>query len=292
MNFAPFLDHAQRLRTWVKRHSRPLSLAFAAVFGAAILASLVALDLSWSDIDPARLALLILVLAPLGVLLGALNMLVLAGSIDSEMSMRDATRISAFAQLSEILPLPGAAVVRGSVLIDRGARIGQATRLTIASAMLSVGCAALGAGISLGLMTLAGATFALLGAGSIIASMVSLTHDGRLSMAIAALGVRIVGLVLVGVRLTVAFLAIGTAMTLSNAYPFAFAMIFGSASSLAPGGIGISEALAAGMATLSTVPPAAAVLAVAIDRMVSFGASGVVFVVMQLSPRRHAQPTN
>ncbi|MFL0357154.1 hypothetical protein ACI5KX_11835 [Erythrobacter sp. GH1-10] len=274
---------ALRLRAVTKRYSRLLMILAALLFTGGIIASILTLDVTWTDLDPAYFALLALVLAPLGVLLGALNMVVLARSTNIPMSLRDATYYCVFAQLAEILPIPGGAIVRGGALVARGAGASMATTLVLTNALLWVGCAALAAGFSLGIASQAGAILGASGALGVFLCCAILAKAAGIRWMLAALGIRIAGLVLVGLRLAAAFLALGVAMSLLQAYPFALASILGSASSIAPGGLGISEALAAGMATLSAVTPGAAFLAVAINRIVSFAVSGVFFAAFQLA---------
>ena len=285
-------DWAVRTRQFTRRHSRVLMTLAGLVFGVAILLSIFALELDWRDLNSKYFAVLVLLLAPIGVALGALNMIVLARSSDVRMSLRDALHYSVFAQISEILPVPGGAIIRGGMLVERGARVGKATTLVLSNAVLSVACAAVGAGLCLGLATFPGAILGVSGGILLFGSMAPLARHAGMQLAFAALGLRIIGLLLVGLRLAVAFLVLGTTVSFTDALPFAFAMILGSASSLAPGGLGISEALAAGMAMLSTVAPAAAILAVALDRVVSFAVSGAAFAATQYAAGNRAPSPN
>lgn len=280
-------DAASRLAEWAARtrpmltSAKPVLLVFAAaLFTGGTAISIASLGLDWRDLVLPQVALLVLVLAPLSLLYGAVNMIVMARGAGIDLSLRAAWRVSCFAQLAEFLPLPGGALVRGGALMKYGASTSGAAAHVIVNAVLWVACGAVAAGIALAQFSVIGPLVSAAGLAGVLLCSWWFWLNSSGGIALAALGVRIIGLLLTGLRISTAFLALGTALPLIAVYPFAFAAILGSASSLAPGGLGISEALAAGFASLSVVAPAAAFLAVGLDRLAGLLISG--FATMQI----------
>ena len=119
-----------------------------------------------------------------------------------------------------------------------------------------------------------------------------LTRKSSSKNAAGILALRLVGVALSGLRLTCAFYIIGQTIHYADAFPFAFASILGTASSLAPAGLGISEALAAAIATLSGIGSAAAFLAVGINRIVGIAISGILTGIISLRSARDGNTEN
>lgn len=276
---------AARVRPALERF-KPLLLGAAILLflgGAAI--SIASLGLDWGDLELVQIALLVLVLVPLGLLYGTLNMIVMARGAGIAISLPDALRVSCFAQLAEFLPLPGGALVRGGALMRYGVPTRGAAAHVIVNAILWISCGAIAAGIALAQSLIVGPVIGTIGLAGVLLCSWWLWRNSTIGIALAAVGVRLIGLLLTGLRISTAFLALGTALPLIAVYPFAFAAILGSASSLAPGGLGISEALAAAFASLSAVAPGAAFLAVGADRLAGLLVSGLAtFLILIFQP--------
>ncbi|HET6525007.1 hypothetical protein [Sphingopyxis sp.] len=95
------------------------------------------------------------------------------------------------------------------------------------------------------------------------------------AIALQTLAHRIAGILLTALRLTFAFAALHMPIGVLQAFPFVLAILLGSASSVAPAGLGISESLAALAATASDYPAGIAFLAVGIDRLFCIGGCAV-----------------
>lgn len=242
--------------------------------------SVSSLNLTAADTDPVML-LLLLALAPLGLAYTSINMMLMGKAVGVHLPFQTGFTVSAWATIAELLPLPGGAIVRAGALMRQGGAAGESTALVLAFAVLWIGCAALGASLAL---SAEGTAIALLvgcgGSACIIAasSWIGIRHTWRI--AIAAIALRLVGLSLVALRLGVAFATIRTMVSGPDAMLFALANILGSAAAIAPGGLGISEGLAAGFATQSVVLPAAAFLAVGLNRIAGLFAAGLVALIM------------
>ena len=269
------LEHRVRaLGSAVSRFRTPILLAALALFLAGLVWAVRALDLSPDDLGLAYIALSGLVVVPLAFVNGAISMQVMARTAGVEIGFAQAFKINCVAQFAEFLPVPGGAIVRGGALIRGGSSAGSAGLHIIVNALLWVSSSAVAAGLVLGLATPLG--LAIAGGGAIIfaASAFWLASQGGALLALAAIGIRLTGLAIGGARIFLAFLAIGVAAGFFEIYPYVFATLLGSASSIVPGGLGVSEFVAAALASLSAFSPEAAFLAVGLNRVIGFAISG------------------
>ncbi len=282
---ASIMRMASDLRRVAKRYERIVLLLALAVFCGGSVVSAIRLDLGLADIGWGNLTLLILVMVPLGIFYGSISMMVMVGGAGLRLSWGDALRVSSLSTAAELLPLPGGAIVRGGAMIRRGIAAGTAASHVLVNAVLWLGCASCAAGATFGLSTLPGTLLGVGGLAGVMASVWWLGRHAGIRWTMAALSLRMIGLGLTGVRIAIAFAAVGCPIAVTDAFPFAFATILGSASSLTPGGLGIAEALAAGMATIADQPPGAAFLAVGIDRLASIGISAALAGALYLIDR-------
>jgi hypothetical protein len=77
------------------------------------------------------------------------------------------------------------------------------------------------------------------------------------------------GIVVVVLRFIWAFAALGIVLSAADAAVFSVAGVAGSAASIVPAGLGVNESVAALLAPLASVPPAAAYLAATLNRAVA-----------------------
>ena len=272
---APIHESALRLRKELARWRLPLLVAGAVLFTLGAWLSFRNLDLSLAALRLAPLAAQ-LALAPLSLLYAGVGMLLLARAAGHAMPLCKAASLSAWATLAEALPLPGGAMVRAGALVAEGTGLARSSALVLANALLWISLATLGCGVVLLTHGLpAAAVLVLGGAISSAASFVWLSRSSGLTLALQTALHRFSGMALIAVRLYFAFLTLGVAVPLADTLPFALANIAGSAASIAPAGLGISETLAAGAATTVKVAPAAAFLAVGLDRLICLSASGL-----------------
>lgn len=279
-------DWARKAKSALARFRAPLFAAALILFGWGVYWSIGQLDLRWSNINLPALFALILILAPLSIIYGAVNFMVMARAASLDVPFTSAFKTSAISQFAAILPLPGGALVRGGAMMARGSTMrGAASHVTI-NALLWIACAAIAAGISLIAISnsLHPASIAIAAGGAIAAAscMAWLVKVSSLPVALSVFALRIIGVALSALRLTCAFYTIGVAINYWQAFPFAFASILGTASSIAPAGLGISEALAAAIAILSGITSAAAFLAVGLNRIIGIAVSGILTGIISL----------
>ena len=266
----------------LKTYRTPLLILAALVFIGGFALSVSRLDLKPADISIAYLLLSGVIIVPLAFTYGAFNFMIMARGAGLKVSFSRAFKITCVAQFAEFLPIPGGALVRGGALMERGTgAIDSAAHVTV-NALLWVACSAVVGGLSLGLANPVALVIFLAGCLGIAGCSAWLSRKASTGIALAALAMRFVGLVFAGARLFAAFAAIGITLAVLDLYPFVFATILGSAAAIAPGGLGISEVAAAALATISTIPPEAAFLAVALNRLIGFAASGVATGILAL----------
>lgn len=264
-----------RLRDGAQAWRLPLTLLGAGLFIGGSWLSFRHLGVSPADLRPGPL-LAQLLLTPLSLLYGGIGMTLLARGAGMHIPLRRATAQSSYATLAEILPIPGGALVRAGALIAGGARPAQSWALVLLAAVMWISLAALGCGLTLiGHGVFGGPLLALAGLAGTLASCLGLARMADWRAALLNLGHRLAGLALLAVRLQLAFLCLGVVLPLSDTLPFALANIVGSAASIAPAGLGISESFAAGAAGWVAIAPAAGFLAVGLDRVILLAASAL-----------------
>ncbi|MBN8501122.1 MAG: hypothetical protein J0M19_08230 [Sphingomonadales bacterium] len=253
----------------------PLFIAALALFGSGSWYAAKQLGVSFAQLQKGPL-LVMLALAPLSLLYAGVGMVLLARSARVVMPIGRATSLASWATLAEALPLPGGAMVRAGALMASGTGLARSSALVLANALLWIALAALGCGLAVwqhgvgvaGLLTFAGAGGTVLASGWLL-------RQGGMAVMVQSVLHRLSGMALIAIRLHLAFLTLGVFVSVADTLPFALANIAGSAAAIAPAGLGISETLAAAAAGTVNVPPAAAFLAVGLDRLICLTASGL-----------------
>ena len=87
-----------------------------------------------------------------------------------------------------------------------------------------------------------------------------------------------------------AFAVVKAALPLAATFPYVLAAIAGSASSLVPGGLGVSEALGALMARAVQASPESAFLALAVNRVTQFLGTAILAPLLELRSIRSSLP--
>lgn len=242
------------------------------VVGLAVLAfggawAVASLDLTWSDISPFHLALNLLVLTPALLGVAALSLKITAAAIGRDVSSALAVQVVAAANVAELLPLPGGALVRGAALVKVGARVGEAARLILLTALLMLGMTLALSGLALGALT--DAIWYWLAAAALAAVFVVLVllsrHAARRHL-MAMIAIRLATLALTVLRLVVASATLGSDFGWIEAALYSAAPTVGAAVGIVPAGLGVNEAIAAGLASLVAGSSATAFLAVALNR--------------------------
>ena len=272
----------QSLRSGIARYRTPLYIVCAGFFLLGIGVSANRLNLALSDLAFSYIAISAFIVVPASMIYGALNFMIMARGAKVSVPFGKSLKISCVAAFAEFLPVPGGAIVRGGALMREGSGALDAGMHVTVNALLWIACAAVAACLALGVTQPIALAIGLGGIAGVLACTAWLAMRAGLGIAMAALAMRLVGLGIAGARLAMAFLAIGIAVPLLDLYPFVFATIAGSAAAIAPGGLGISEIIAAALATLSTIPPEAAFLGVGLNRFIGLLVSGIATFIVTL----------
>lgn len=195
-------------------------------------------------------------------------------------------RITVLASAANLAPLPGAALVRGRELYNLGGELQAVTRSLAAIAMSWLSVSLSATAISIALVGSASVAVGFLSVTLVSAGLIIFllpTESGR-SMAMlecVLLEVAIVGVQ--GTAIYAAFHALSLDISLVQAIGLPAAGAVSSAIGVLPGGLGLREVLAGGLAPLLGLEPSTGVLGTAADRVIGLTALAVVSSVVAIS---------
>lgn len=273
------------IRTWVQRPGvrRGFSLLGLVLVAFGAIWSVATLDLSWRTVSPGLLLVNLLALAPLNILFAAISLRINASALDCDIPTPRSIYTVAAANVAELLPLPGGAVIRGAALVDAGARLVDSTRIIILTSLLtlfmtvtlSLAALAFLADPAWGWLAL-GSALGLAGILFVMTRHIAATH------LLAMLAIRIAILSLTMLRIGVAFAIFGAAISWVETALYAVAPTLGATVAIVPAGLGVNEAIAAGLAALIAGSSATAFLSVALNRVLELSAGAVMVFAMSL----------
>ena len=219
---------------------------------------------------------------------------VLAGRLlGHRVDLGEAIRVTVLASAANLLPVPGAVLVRSEALRRRGIALTDALRGNAAVGAVWVSTALLLAG-GLQLWTNAiglGSVMALTGLMALGGAAVMAGISPRWPRWMAwALGLEVAFVVISSLRLFFVFKALGIPCTLAQAVAIAVAGALASAFGVFPGGLGLAEALAGGLAALVRLPAAAGAAVAAVDRLVGWVPVAVTAALIGASGRASGGP--
>lgn len=257
----------------------PTQRALASTLGAAILIagaaySISRLDIRWSDIATTPLLMNLFFVQPAIVALAAITLRLSGLAVGAQIALMPAARAVGYATFAEILPLPGGALVRGAALVRAGADIGRAARIVTVTAFLSL---ALIVAVAASALTFLGTPEALpLAVAGLIATVFfgwRIHRSAGLWLTAAIVAIRLGTVAASGVSVYLALRTLSEAGTLTEALIVSVSGTLGSVVTIVPAGLGIGEGIAAALATLTGIAPAAAFLALALHRTLALLAS-------------------
>ncbi len=240
-------------------------------------------------IDVWLLAALIVIGGPAMLAATANEHRVLGGLCDVEIPATDAVRVTVVGAMANLLPLPGAVLVRSGDLLSRGVAARRVAASVTALGLVFVAVAAIAAA---GAFALAGSGLAAAVAGltgSVLLSIVAglrrrsapQTWVGELGRMVAVECV-IMGVVVI--RLMVVLAAIGVPTGLIEAVTLGAASVLSTAVAIFPGGLGLREAMSGLLGSLVGIDVATGIVASAVDRLTYLVSLGVVSLLALVRP--------
>lgn len=257
------------------RVQRRLMIVAAVLFVAGAAFAFPHLDVDLGDVRLLPLAVLALVGVPLTAVVNALEFAVSGRLLGRRIGMRLALRVSVLSTAANLLPVPGAAIVRIQYLRKGGSTYGQATSATMVMAATWI---ALSAGAAGGWLLAAGradlGSVFVAGAGIFSAVGVLLWHrrddrtDSETRLVAAVIAVEAASVVLGIARLYLVLIALHAQTPVSGAVVIAMSGPLASSVGVVPGGLGIRELIAASLAVTTGLTAALGFTATAMDRLV------------------------
>lgn len=199
----------------------------------------------------------------------------------------EALRVTVFASAANLAPIPGAVLVRARDLFSRGAQtesIGRALA-TIGAGWVTMSF--LVAAVALWLASAGALPFVALVVAAAIATLVprvAPTGARKRSVVVTCLLTELVAVTVQAARYYAIFRALSVEAAWHQALALPLAGALASAAGFFPGGLGLRELLAGGMAELVALPAAAGVVGSAADRILGLIVLAVVAAVMLAVP--------
>jgi uncharacterized membrane protein YbhN (UPF0104 family) len=247
------------------------------VLGAAVLFLVVGVSLSLArnpealnNLDWRPVMLLMLVGVPATIALNAYEFVLTGRLVGREIAMPAAFEISIIGAAANLLPLPGATLVRVAALKVAGASYAEGTKATLLVAGLWAGVAFLFAGawmIHLGVATVA-VLFVVVGlVGWLGCFGYGVWRCRGAGLPVALSLVKLAMVTTDATRMYLCLSALGGAVVFGQAATLAVAGVVGNAVSIIPAGLGVREAVSAGLAPLVGLGAGIAFLAATLNRL-------------------------
>lgn len=307
------LQRVQRMRQLPRRARGVVLLVATFATAVAVVFAIRALDLSLDQLVWGPLLLAAVVVTPLTIALNAAELKAMAVGVATKpdtVSWPVAVRTVVLATAANLLPVPAGAVIRVQVLRKAGSTTAGAATVTLAAAAIWVGVslvfagAAVAAGVGSRGAAAAGAGAAVgagaggaggapvvgwlgvaLGVAAVVLGVGAVRVVGRTTWVAATtyLGVVEVATALLhAARLWLVLLGLGVGSTLWQAVVIGAASPLAAAAGFFPGGIGLAELLGALLAPVAGLAAAAALLAVAVGRLLGLAVTMPVALALGL----------
>lgn len=202
----------------------------------------------------------------------------------------DSVRISTLSSAANLLPLPGSVVVRTGSLARRGSTIAQATATGLIAGVAWMGSAFATAAVGALLLS----QFTIGGAG-ILTALVLIALSRRLARRLAEnaleawpslVAVEFALTVVSGARFFFVIVALGFDVSGGQALALTVSGAIASAAGIFPAGLGLREAMSAGIAALVDLPAAVGFVAASIDRVLGLAVLGLATISLLLRRSR------
>lgn len=279
VELAKRMQHWGRVRRVPERFHTPLLVLAGTIFLVGTVLAYRTLDVALSDM---RLSFLLIVLVagtPLTVFVNAAELRVIANAGHTTFSWLHATRTVVLATAANMLPIPGAAVVRTHALVANGVAMSVAVRLIMSAAIVWVGISAVVAGLAAATL-LPGAALVFAFGGVVAVGVGVLAFASRPRLTVTLLGVELATSLVHAFRLWLVLLALGVDVDLREPIVLSAAAPLAAAAGVFPSGLGLAEGLSAAIAATIGLGAAIGFVATAVMRVVGLAGTAVVALLM------------
>lgn len=265
----------RRLTRRPSRRAQALLLVVAlALFVAVSVWSWRDLDISLAQLRVVPLVILLAVLVPATIIVNAAELWVSGRLLGVKLAPMLLVRTVVVATAANLLPIPGAAMVRIHALRTAGCRLGASTSITVVTALVWIGWSASVASVPLlitsqpaagvgfllvGLVLLAGGTVALARQRDMV------TSTGRGFALITAVELALI--VVSALRLVVVLATLNIDADLVQALALTVSGALAAGAGVFPGGLGLAEAISGGLGPLIGLSVSTGVVATAFNRI-------------------------
>ncbi len=235
---------------------------------------------------------------PVLVAFNALEYLASGLVLGHRIAMRDALPIAIYARAANLLPLPGAALVRMQALKREGSSYGRAASATTATALFWLSASLLVAAVflvtdrwAIALLFLAGAVLVAVAGWSALRAIVVRRVEGppaaeALRLSAILLAVEVAMVVVRGVRFWLVMVGFDIGGSFQGAMVIPVAGVLASAIGFFPSGLGIREVLSGGLSRMVGDTASSGLLASGLDRLVSLPVLALISLAVAVAHRR------
>jgi uncharacterized membrane protein YbhN (UPF0104 family) len=274
------------------RVQRALLAAAAVVFIVGGWYAFSSLDVAFDDVRWLPLVLAAVVGVPLSLLANTLEYVVSARMLHHRVALLPAVQLTTMSTAANLLPIPGAFLVRVQGLRALGSRYDKAAASTAVIGLVWIGVSASLAAFFLAVYDswLAAAVFAVLAVSLLLAAYTWLTRTltalgERRRIAAAATAVELFAVGVDAGRLVLILVGLGVDASLGQAMVLAVASSLAAAAGILPGGFGLREVIAALLAPLVGLAASAAFAATALNRVLGLIVMAPITAALALRPR-------
>ena len=225
---------------------------------------------------------------PLTICLNAVEFRFVGRAIGQSMPFARSLEVTVLGTAANMLPLPGAALVRIAALKAGGARYIRGTAATLLAALIWIAVSLAYAGAWIAVISPGILSLLFMGGGAallLICGVAAVRLKVGLGSACTIFLVRTALVLLDAGRLALCLIALNAGAGFAQASAFAAASALGSAVSIIPGGLGIREAATAALAPFIGVSVATGFLTATLNRLIGVPVLIPIALLMSLQSR-------
>lgn len=264
---ARIIDIPWLKQAWVQRAILVISTIF---IGVGIVLSIGQHPIVLTDLDPSPLVVVALALVPMIILLNVGEYLLTGRMLGRKIDPIRGFEITVIGAAANMLPLPGSTIVRVAGLKAAGASLGKSTLATGLVYVVWLGTSLIFAGFWM-LSLDGGWTGEIFLATGFVLACVVVYAANRIPGGFKIIGMvaalRVVLVVIESFRLQLCLEAMGFSVNFAQAAGLSVTGVLGSAFSFVPAGLGVREAIAAGLSPIIGLSMSAGFLAVLVNRI-------------------------